>query len=366
MKIYTVTFIHNNYGSSLQAFALQTLLKEMGGAPVVLLKKSRKKHSLIYNKFAAIWKLLHPQKDYNIYKRIRMIIEEKKSENKFKKINKFIFDNIDVLEIVDESDFGKTISNDSVFIAGSDQIWSTADHKLSPWYTFQWLDNKYSRFSYAASIGQDSLNERQINEYADSLSQFDIISLREIQAANLLKPLFGDKIRIDLDPTLLFDGVFWTGISSPRLINEPYVFVYRLRPNEDVINKAREVANKLHCRIIYSGLFSYKSKDIQCIYDAGVEEFLSYIKHAEAVVTNSFHGTVFSILFEKPFLSLKVKTTGSRAENLLNLLDIKSQLVDGDDLSYSLKVDYKKVNRLLEIEREKSKQYINYICNHTR
>ena len=362
MNIYTVTYLHKNYGSALQAFALQSILKRMGVNPIIIQKIESKKHSRFYQCLLKIWYILLPQKDYSFAKRVQLAIEERKSRYKYNKIDSFISKEIQTLSIVNEKDFLKTVDEADIFLAGSDQIWGTADQKLSAWYTFQWLEDSYLRFSYAASIGQSVLTNNQLAEYVKGLASFKVVSLREKQAVDLLTPYFKDSIRQDLDPTLLCEGSFWKKKASPCLMREPYIFVYRLRPNEDVIEIARRVAKKKGCKIVYIGLYSCVEEDFECINDAGIEDFLSYIENAEVVVTNSFHGTVFSILMEKPFLSVKIDTTGSRVESLLDLLGLNSQFVDGTKAFYDLDIDYTTVNSILKLEREKSIDYLRNIC----
>ena len=126
----------------------------------------------------------------------------------------------------------------------------------------------------------------------------------------------------------------------------------------------RKVAKEKKCKIVYTGSYAYIAKDVKTIYDAGVEDFLSLIDHAEAVVTNSFHGTAFSIIYEKQFLSARVATTGSRAESLLNLLGLNSQYVLDVNERFSLQIDYTKVNSILLEERKKSLDYLKSICLH--
>lgn len=362
MNIYTVTYLHRNYGSTLQAFALQSILKGMGVNPIVIQKLSTKKHFFFYQWLLKIWYILLPQKDYSLIKRIQLAIEESKSRFKYKKIDSFILNKIQTLNIVDEKEFLRNVDRNDIFLAGSDQIWGTADKKLSSWYSFQWLDDFHLRYSYAASIGQAELTDNQIDDYVKGLASFRIISLREKHAVDLLTPFFKDSIRQDLDPTLLCDSTYWKKIASPRLVPEPYVLIYRLRPNEDVIEIARKVAKEKECKIVYIGLYSCSEEGVECIYDAGVEDFLSYILYAEAVVTNSFHGTVYSILMEKPFLSIKINTTGSRVESLLELLGLKSQHISNVTDPYSLSIDYTRVNSILSLEREKSLDYLRKIC----
>jgi len=363
MNIYTVTLIHKNYGSMLQAYALQSCLKQYGASPYIILRQG-KKHSKIYNSIANFYciirYLLKPSPDYSFSKRLKLKKDDLKFDAKYKKLNIFAKEKLSILRIINEKEFLSSIPEGSFFLAGSDQVWNSIS-KLS-WFAFKWVDGQYNKYSYAASIGKSLLSDKELEEYKSALSLFKSISFREQHAVNIFRPFFADKIRQDLDPTLLRDKTFWRKIESPRLIDEPYVFVYRIRPIDEVFDLARKVAKEKNCKIVYTGSYAYSAKDVKTIYDAGVEDFLSLIDHAEAVVTNSFHGTAFSVIYEKPFLSAKVATTGSRAESLLSLLGLKSQYITSECEEYSLHIDYAKVNTILSEERKKSLDYLKSIC----
>ena len=370
MNIFTVTFLHNNYGSILQAFALQSRLSEMGATPNVLLKSPRKRYPRFIVRLGELWYMIKyiimPDRDYSINKRINLIIDDRKFKRKYEKLTYFINARLATIEVHNEEEFCANVKSQDIFLAGSDQIWNTVGRPLSAWYTFQWLSGKSNpKYSYAASIGHVDLTDSMRQDYKSALESFSTISLRESQAVDIFSNIFPGKVRQDLDPTLLYEGNFWRKIESPKLIDDPYVFVYRLRPNDDVFEYARKIAKEKHCKILYTGLYSYNDDNIRTIYDAGIEDFLSYIDHAEAVVTNSFHGTVFSVLFEKPFLSIKVATTGSRAESMLHLLGLDSQYIKDSDANYSLSIDYSRVKPLLEQERNKSLAYLKSICDST-
>lgn len=360
MNIYTVTFLINNYGSVLQAYALQTCIREFGAEPVILFKLPSKHRSLLSSWIS----VLKPVKHYSLVQRIKKRLHVKKYSIKNEKLKLFRAENLSVVKISDKSLFLKKIGEEDVFLAGSDQIWSMAmSSTLSPWYTLQWtkgVNNK--KYSYAASIGLSELTKEQISAYSEGLASFEMISIRENQGFNLLKPLFPQKIRQDLDPTLLYDGAYWRRIESERLIKEPYIFVYMLRPDNNVIKLARRVAKEKHCKIIYTGLLADNYKGVTTVCDAGVEEFLSYIDNAEVIIANSFHGTAFSVLFEKPFLSVKVASTSSRVESFLGMVGLMSQYVEDINQDYSLSVDFTNARRILEKERRKSLNYIQSIC----
>ena len=179
----------------------------------------------------------------------------------------------------------------------------------------------------------------------------------------LLKPYFDKRIRCDLDPTLLYGDTFWSKICSERRIDKPYIFVYMLRPDIKIIDMARTIAKKRNLEVIYTGLLSDKFAGIQTICDAGIEDFLSLIKNADIVLTNSFHGTVFSVLFRKNFLSVKLASTSSRVENLLEKIGISDRLIIDRSGLYKIDepINYESALKLLEQERANSLEYIKEI-----
>ena len=361
MNIYTVTYFEDNYGSILQAYSLQTVLKSYGAEPYILKKKSIEHPSKIRHFFGTIKRLLKPQKNYSLKKRIDLLCEEKKYAVRKQKMNEFIRNNMTV-HVYDENQDSQFRQQD-VFLAGSDQLWNVTDGPISNWFTFKWLDPRYKRYSYAVSLGTNELSNEQIISIKDALAEFQKVSVREKQSLNLLSPILGDKVRQDLDPVLLHNHDFWRNKQSQRLINEPYIFVYRLRPNEDIMELAKRVSKEKKCRIVYTGLYSYEHDGVTNIYDAGIDDFLSLIENAEVVITNSFHGTAFSVLLEKPFLSVKIATTGLRAESLLGLLNLQSQLLEDVNADYNLEIDYPRVSKTLDELRISSLEYLKSICH---
>lgn len=358
MNVYTVTYLNRNYGSILQAYALQSCLKTFGANPVVIRKLIRRRFPRLH----FIIQLLKPEKNYTFIQRVQRWLDSKKYAEKNAKLNQFIRDNIATQHVENVAAFLRSVSQDDLFLAGSDQIWSTLNGPLSPWYSFQWLDSKFRKYSYAASLGQGELTREQIQGYASGLAQFQVVSLRESQAVRALQPVFPDKIRQDLDPTLLHDGSFWRSLASPRLVKEPYVFVYMLRLDVRVIELAQKIAAEKGCKVIYTGLYAHTYRGVTTVCNAGVEDFLSYINHAEVVVTNSFHGTAFSVMFEKPFLSVGIASTSARVENLLGMTGLMSQYVTDIQAPHSLTPDFTHALDVLSKERAKSLSYLQSIC----
>ena len=364
MYIYTATFLNQNYGSFLQAYALQHAINENGGCSVIIQQNSS---SEVHVSFVRrIIRFLKPKKNYSYYRRILLSIQGKKFSDKYKKLDAFKKEQLTVEYYSDLQELSIKLDKDDVLLAGSDQIWSMALGPLSRWFTFQCdeLPKNIHKYSYAASIGLSELSDEQKQEYKKALKDFSVVSFRERQAKEMLSSFIDSEVRCDLDPTLLYDDSFWSDVSSARIIKEPYVFVYMLRPDKRLIDIGRAIGKKLNCKVIYTGLIADRFNGVYTVCDAGVEDFISYIKYSEGVVTNSFHGTVFSILFKKPFVSVKLSSTSSRVDNLLNIVGLQNQCIGRteDYESFFNHIDYYTALENLQRERIKSLQYIRHIC----
>ena len=132
-----------------------------------------------------------------------------------------------------------------------------------------------------------------------------------------------------------------------------------------MIEIARRLARAKGLEIVYIGLYSNRYPKVRTVTDAGVEDFLSYLYHADTVVTNSFHGTVFSLLFHKSFVSLKLDATSSRAENLLKIAGLEDHLITGveeSDIAFG-SYDWPAIDGHLENQRQRSISYLrSVIC----
>ena len=360
MKIYTATLYRNNYGSALQAVALQQKIKELGGDAVIIGIRAKQERLGLKDKLVLFFR---PEKHYGIIRKIRRGVQRKIYSEKARKINEFVFQNATVKKFEDCA--AEIEANGGVLLAGSDQVWSTLNHPINGFYLFDYIGNpNIKRVSYAASIGTSEIDVDHIEYYKKVLKPFDVVSLREKAAYEILsKHLENRIVRQDVDPTLLFNGEHWESFARDRLYDKPYVFIYMLRPSSEVIQIARELARQKQLDIIYMGLYVNHYHGIKTIDDAGVEEFLSYIKHADIVVTNSFHGTVFSLLFEKKFVSVKIESTSSRVESLLNLTDMQDHLISGvKECGVAFQeYDTNAVGFKLEALRMRSIDYLNSI-----
>lgn len=360
MSIYTATYYMNNYGSALQAVALQKKIKELGGNSVII--EYQRNQDIVGLKDKVIL-YFRPEKHYGIIRKIRRSLERRIFKEKAKKIKEFVSKNAMIKSF--EDCLSEIESYGGTLLAGSDQIWSTLNKPINGFYLFDYIDNNnVRRVSYAASVGTSEINSEQVEYYKKVLRPFIAVSLREKAAYEILSQQLENRIvRQDIDPTLLFSGEYWGKYAKERIYEKPYLFIYMLRPSSEVIKVARMLAKQRDLKIIYIGLYANHYRGIKTINNAGVEEFLSYIKYADVIVTNSFHGTVFSLLFEKKFVSIKIESTASRVESLLYLTDMQNHLISGTkdcDIAFE-EYDVNKVRCRLDVLRNDSVNYLKSI-----
>lgn len=364
MKVYTATFYTGNYGSVLQAFALQQKLNEVGLDPVIVTptrRDARRKEALPVR----IKAFLKPEKHYGTVKKIRRYIETKLFKEKSKKLNRFIADHIKTEAYEAFQEYSQ--SHACILLSGSDQIWNILNGPIDDFFLFKNIDSPLARrISYAASIGLSELTNEQIQYFRDILKDYDVVSIREKNAYDTLKNALPYlNIRYDIDPTLLYTGEWWKKYASERIIRERYIFVYVLRPDSSLIRMAKRLAKKHKCKVLYTGQFADHYLGVKTVMDTGVEDFLSYILYADFVVTNSFHGTVFSLLFGKRFINIKIESTSSRAENLLNMVGLRNRMISSIEQLNIIEQEYScaDVESQIDKYRESSLKYIEDISN---
>lgn len=245
--------------------------------------------------------------------------------------------------------------NQSISIYGSDQVWNPEYLRTRPYLLFD--NEKNLKVSYAASLGVSAMTDEQSKLFKDKLKNLNAISVREQSAKKLLEPLTDKEIEVVLDPTLLLNASEYTKLEKrPKSLskNEKYILCYILGDRE-YENTIRQFAEEKKYKII---LFSDKRDS-----NYGIEEFLYLIHHAQLVCTDSFHACVFSLIFERPFVAFR--RTGrfdymyGRLQNLINTFRLENREYNGKSITEeNLKVNFSEAKKILEIEREKS---INYI-----
>ena len=358
MKIGILTFhCAYNYGAVLQAYALQEFLKSKGYSVEII--NYRPKYLLTgYRLFHRIkWRgvigfVKDVIKELIIFpKRFRCWLGFFCFERKYFNLSKPI------------SEKSSIPSSYDVYVVGSDQIWNPyLTHGFDPVYFCDFSFRKDGKFyiSYAPSIGITSLNEEERSFFRKQLQNFDIISVREQNARELLTPLVDKPLRCVLDPTLMTPQHVWNKMLTNTFKSEgKYVLVYQAIPNKETLSIAYHIAKQLSAKVIpiacVASFYSRKESQLE-----SPEGFINAIRNATCVVTNSFHGTAFSIIMNRPFYTTMHEENGlnERSRSLLNLLGLQHRMIALNDLPTFSMIDYSKVNSLLDDLRMESQDFL--------
>ena len=366
MKACIVTFSSaHNYGAVLQVFAMQEYLKGLGLDVDVINYRPKE----IDNAY----------KLYNVKKKGPKIIRG------IKKIRKYIYVNLrekwkierrdnfeyfinNILHTTKPYMTLKEIQNDSlkydILIAGSDQIWNTDLTKgFKPAYFLEFANRDARRISYAASLGKDELPEKYILFYKRYLENFDFISVREENMIDLLKQVTDKKVVRVLDPTLLVDKeVYDKAKIETKFKGKDYIYVHFIGMDEKTYEIADKMSKILNLPIVHNrenGLFE---NELEGQFHGRPDELISVIDNAKFVITNSFHITVFSLIYEKDFITIPHAKRPERMKNLLEIAGLSNHLVEDVRIMPkldTLKINYKEVEKRLLEERKKSIEFLN-------
>lgn len=253
-----------------------------------------------------------------------------------------------------------------ILIAGSDQIWNyTRTSYLDP-YFLTFAANGTKKLSYAASFSVSSIPPNRQDQYRALINNIDHISVREVDGLNIIKKLTGRSAELVVDPTLLLQREEWMKVSSDRIkIDRPYILTYSLNQSTGYWKIVKGYAKKYNLVIVNlrHDFDDRKLLDNQIdIFDAGPREFLYLVANANMVITNSFHGTIFSINFGIPFLSVvsRISETNSRIHSILAKLELDSRLMYDDemDLERPIQIDFTHSHKILESEINKSLDFL--------
>ena len=318
----------NNYGSVLQAFALQYIIEKMGFD--VQLIDYNYPNIFQYTRGVALpkndWKAkviksmswLHPYNRYD-YK-------FQDFRNRYFKLSPYYKD-FDVIH-------QKAISYD-LYITGSDQVWNPKFTKGDTTFLLDFAEKNANKISYASSFSCTQLGKEYEATYSELLAQYQAISVREWGGVELVKRLTGQQAVITVDPTLLLDDNAWKTVVSKRCRYSKnyillYVLSYSFNPVPYIYDLALYLSRKLNLQIVVLGKHPYlsKYKNVESILDAGPLEFLQLIENAVCVVTSSFHGTAFSVNYKKPvYAVVNDKNDDDRISSFLSDLSLDESII---------------------------------------
>ncbi|MFE5039683.1 polysaccharide pyruvyl transferase family protein [Peribacillus simplex] len=370
---------YNNYGNRLQNYAAQEVLKSLGYHVETVINntdfnKKNNKSNISNNKIQKIKKIT-PQK---ILKKVALLLRNNYFYNK--RLETFRNQRIKVFKeftssYIIETDISITESNIpneivdryDYFVTGSDQVWNPNYRKGSP-IDFLTFAPKNKRIAFAPSFGVSEIPKEYHQNYKKWLTEMHGLSVREEAGAKIIKNLTGRNATVLIDPTLMLTKEKWLSISKLPL-NKPkgkYLLTYFLGDISRERKKyIKEIAENNDLQIV--NLLQIKEK---FAYMAGPDELIDYISTASILCTDSFHGAVFSILLETPFIiydrenQSSTHSMNSRIDTLLSTFRLESRLAKNIKNNKEIfEVDFSHVQAILDEERRKTYGYLKAVLN---
>ncbi|MCL2646404.1 MAG: polysaccharide pyruvyl transferase family protein [Phycisphaerales bacterium] len=385
-KIGIATLRSQNYGAVLQGYALQKVLANFGYHAEFINYRPPKSSpppspplSLHY-RFARFfyWLFFHPSR----------LLPKSRMPSNNNVFQEFMDKYTNQSQKIDQYSQLEELSSDYVAcIAGSDQIWNPnfAFHGF-PFYTLSFID-KAKRISYAASFGVDEIPQSLRSHYERCLPEFVAISVREDKAAEIVHELTGHKVKVVFDPTLLLDQSAWNQLADKekrKNSSNDSILCYCME-NETgetlaVIRLAKELSRRMGGRPVLAFSTLNGGLPMNCCREMCQKEkvdfagnvtpvdFVSLFANAAYIVSNSFHGTAFAIIYRKPFVTQlrsdtnKISSTNSRLTNITSLLGLSDRLLPFNtppaERHLNLQLDYAHTEPILERMRQESLQYL--------
>lgn len=371
MKIGIITILKvNNYGAELQAYATQKVLQLIGYDAEIIdylfYKNPRHKKTRMSAPTAKMTFRKHLQE------RLFPIIAHWKSRHfreaqnvRTAKFEQFHNENTKMSVCYDTLEKLKSAKLDyDILMTGSDQVWNPGIYSSLAPYFLRFGDERIKRVAYASSFGVESVPKNIKPYYKESLQRYSAIGVREDKAVDLVKTLSGMDATLVLDPTLLLDREQWLTVAKPMigLPDQPYVLIYELSDIPYIKQVAKHISERTGMpivRICKNASPEDKETEILNIIDAGPAEFLYLFDKAGFIVTNSFHGTAFSINFGKKFYTIipKGKSNNNRQKSILKLMGCEEcMLTEGSPMP---EITYmNRVATILNEERQKSIDFL--------
>lgn len=268
--------------------------------------------------------------------------------------------------IYKRDDFKKECPQTDVYVTGSDQVWNSVYNEgLDKRYYFEGFPSNVIKISYSSSIGKEELDEREYEEMKSMLSSYKAISVREASAKILIESM-GYKVVHLLDPTFMLDKDDWKQYMSRRLVKRPYLLVYlpyNIHDKGVIYQSVRKIAQSKNLKVVaFSWDIRPERLADKTVYFANPGDFLSLMYHADYIMTNSFHGTAFSVNLNKQFWVYMPTSYGTRIKSILDLCNLQHRLLQPDEVISDNKIGkniiFESVNSVLAAERQKTYDFL--------
>ncbi|MBP1564500.1 MAG: polysaccharide pyruvyl transferase family protein [Oscillospiraceae bacterium] len=378
-------YFQPNYGSMLQAYATQKILDilEIPNETICIdgfsdeIKKSKMQYfksrifsfDVIKDKLGYVKLTIHKKLNKDFARNVGI------RNNKFKEFSCKTF-NISK-KFNSKFELGENSDSYSAFLVGSDQLWLPSNI-AADYYTLNFVKDGIRKIAYATSFGVSSLPDEQEKKAKDFIPKIDYLSVREKSGQKLIKNITGLDAQVVCDPTLLLTADQWMEIQKKeRFIDEDYIFCYFLGNNKFSRECADKLRKKTGLKIVALQHLDAYIKDDNTFadiapYDVDPADFVNLIRNASYVCTDSFHGTVFSIINHKQFFSFRrfventTMSTNSRLDSILEAVNQKNRIITTDkefNTAISTEIDFSEVDEKLNVFRESSMQFLENALN---
>lgn len=347
-----------NYGAVLQTYALYKYLTNCGLNGKVIDYQAK-----YFNK---------PETTNMLKKIVRPIIRCPDFKKGKKVFGEFLNKNVSLTERVENiNELSEKLEKSKIYITGSDQVWNCSKGGVGNDDAFflDFVKDKNSKkVSYAASIALNELPDIQQERFKKLLSDFNYISVREKTGVNILKDIGFDKVYQVLDPVYLLSKSEWKKMINrsklvSKLKNEKYILIYGFLQQKNVFDYAKRLATQKGYKLynVNTIIEDFFMNTDKYFWNVSPEDFLALIYYAQDVVTNSFHGLSFSLIFNKDFhLFGKKGNSSSRMFDMVDSVGLNERIIQ-DGKIIDKKINYNEVNNLLNIKINESKKYLDMI-----
>lgn len=360
MKIGILTFHRAlNYGAVLQAYALRKTIEQLGKSVEIIDYGKIGEEPRINLNYSGIKPFIA-----SILLLMLSLFNADKRRKRFKMFRNTYL-GISARRYINASELEKANEEYDTFITGSDQVWNPFLSKNDSTYLLSFTKDQKRRISYAASFGRSSIPDNLKEDFVVCLAKFDFTSVREKSGRAIVYDLIKKNAEVVLDPVFLLTPSEWTNIANPPTIKDKYILCFVIMQDPPgFINFCRHIAKLTGYKLVRIANPKYRIETgIKVIASAGPNEFLGLFKNASIVITNSFHGTAFSIIYQKPFFTwLYNNDRDIRLQEITGRLGLIERLVS-EKSKYpvnlqELEIDYTPIFKSLNSEREKSLSFL--------
>ena len=374
MKIAMITFsCAFNYGAVLQTYGLYSYLKNRGHEIYVIdyipdrYNLDAENYADMAIKRTRLWKYIPFSK--TVWKKTRLAQMKQNRAN----FRQFLEKNIELThKYFSFEELSKDVPDADLYITGSDRVWNPDfvwEGLIDKPYYFAFLSDEAKKISYASSFGKSKLTDSELEIAKKYLSKYNYLSVREKTGVDVIKAMGLDAVEV-ADPTVLAGREVFSELAKKNSwMDMPYMVLFQITFHQELYEACKSIANKngLKLILLIPDVFQASNLDYEGkIVLPSVEEWIGYLENAAYVVTDSFHATVFSIMFERPFSSYAMAGYNGRIYNILNKLDLDKRILLKADISqleadFEIEIDFNIVKEKFYIWKKESGDWLNKV-----